>query len=374
MRSLAKGEIGSSLRDLVHYRNCRSKRSSSYDVEGRNADSCKLKQGETKVIADLKGPGCINHIWFTIYSKDPYYLRKMLLRIYWDGEAEPSVDTPVGDFFGIGHCKIKPYQCMPLNMSGSDDKHSGMNCFFAMPFDKSARMEIVNEADGDDTGIYFYVDWEQYDEPLGQDILRFHAKWHRECPTDGWYKTDDPDATQTRHGPETNNKQQLSGEGNYVILDAEGKGHYVGCNLSVHNLMGGWWGEGDDMIFIDGEDWPPSLHGTGSEDYFAHAWGMQDQAFLYNGASLHEGDGDGKCTSYRFHIEDPVCFTKSVVVSIEHSHGNCGTDDYSSVAYWYQTEPHKLWAPMPDVVDRLPLPDAAEKGRLALLRELAADN
>ena len=148
MRSLARGDIGSSLRDLIVSRDCRSKRASSYDIEGRNADSWKLDPGETKVIADLHGPGCINHIWFTIYSKDQLFMRKMLVRMYWDGEQSPSVDTPIGDFFGIGHCKIKPYQCMPFNMSGSDDVHTGMNCFFAMPFDTSARVEIVNEAAG----------------------------------------------------------------------------------------------------------------------------------------------------------------------------------------------------------------------------------
>ncbi len=351
MRSLAKGEIGSSLRDLILARNCRRGRSSSFDTAGGNADSWPLKPGETRVIADLEGPGLINHIWFTIYG-EPQYHRKMLFRAFWDGESSPSIDCPVGDFFGVGHCKIHPYQCLPLNLTGSNEASSGMNCFFAMPFHESARLEIVNDTDADGNGIYFYVDYEQYDEPLGDDILHFHAKWRRENPTDGWF----PDKTRQEFfwHEKANQKMQTSDEGNYVILDAEGRGHYVGCNLSVHNLQGGWWGEGDDMIRIDGEEWPFSLHGTGSEDYFSNAWGMQPAAFQYHESSLPEDVGGGKCTSYRFHIEDPVPFRQSIRVSIEHSHANAGIDDYSSVAYWYQTEPHKIWAPMPKVEERLP--------------------
>jgi len=225
-----------------------------------------------------------------------------------------------------------------------------------MPFANSAKIEIVNEADGDRTGIYFYIDYEKYDEPLDEDILYFHAKWRRENPTDGWMQPAS-DRSKSAWYQESTSRKQLTDEGNYVILYAEGRGHYVGCNLSVHNLHGGWWGEGDDMMVIDGEDWPPSLHGTGSEDYFCNAWGMQPHAFLYHGSSLPEDIGKGRCTSYRYHIEDPVVFHKSIRVSIEHSHANAGVDDYSSVAYWYQTEPHKVWAPMPGVEARLPRPE-----------------
>ncbi|MEO0248016.1 MAG: DUF2961 domain-containing protein, partial [candidate division WOR-3 bacterium] len=119
-----------------------------------------------------------------------------------------------------------------------------------------------------------------------------------------------------------------------------------------------WWGEGDDMIFIDGEKWPPSLHGTGSEDYFCHAWGMHDRAYPYAGASIYEHDpafpDRHQCSSYRFHIEDPVIFHQSIRVTIEHGHANLQENDYSSVAYWYQTEPHKPFPVLPPVQERLP--------------------
>jgi hypothetical protein len=225
-----------------------------------------------------------------------------------------------------------------------------------MPFRNKARLDIVNEAEGDGTLIYFYIDYEKYDEPLADDILYFHAKWRRENPTDGWMPRV-PDRPDPEHYEKVIARKQLTDEGNYLILDAEGQGHYVGCNLSVHNLQGGWWGEGDDMMVIDGEPWPPRLHGTGSEDYFCNAWGQQPHAFLYHGTSLPEDVGKGRTTCYRFHIEDPVTFEKSIRVSIEHSHANSASDDYSSVAYWYQKEPHKVWAPMASAKDRIPRPD-----------------
>ena len=370
MRSLANGDIGSSLADLVHIRDCERMRASSWDVEGRNKDAWALDRGETRVIGDLEGPGRITHIWFTIGGDDDQWMRKMLIRIYWDGEENPSVDCPLGDFFGVGHCMVRSFQSLPLNMSARRPTNAGMNCWWHMPFRQHAKIEIVNECDGQHCDIFFYIDWEKYDEPLADDIIYFHAKWRRENPTDGWLRSDNPSPYHPRHSEEAMAKQQLTDEDCYRILEAEGQGHFVGCILNVHNLMGGWWGEGDDMFVIVDEPWPPRLHGTGSEDYFGHAWRMQPNAFLYYGASLPEDEGQGKCTSYRFHIEDPVPFKKSLRVSIEHSHANLGTDDFSSVAYWYQTEPHKLWSPMPPAIERLPRPETFEKGRLEWHKEL----
>lgn len=355
MRNSAKGEHGSSLRDLIHARDYKSMRESSWDKNGFNNDWWPLENGETKTLAQIEGPGLITHIWFTINSEDAHYMRRMLIRIYWDDETDPSVDSPIGDFFGQGHCKVHPFQSLPLNMTGSTEKFTAMNCFFPMPFRKKARIEIVNETT-EKTTIYFHIDYEKYDESLADDILYFHAKWRRENPTDGWMP-----AESVRTNPEywkiMDTRSQLTDEGNYLVLEAEGKGHYVGCNLSVHNLQGSWWGEGDDMMIIDGEPWPPRLHGTGTEDYFGNAWRMQPHAFLYHGASLPEEVGKGRVTCYRYHIEDPVNFEKSIRISIEHCHANAATDDYASVAYWYQTEPHKIWAPMLPVEDRLPRPE-----------------
>ena len=160
-------------------------------------------------------------------------------------------------------------------------------------------------------------------------------------------------------GPEGAN---LSDRGNYLILEAEGSGHYIGVNLSIGNLQGDWWGEGDDMIFIDRDGerrWPPDLHGTGSEDYLCHAWGMQPVAHLYSGLSWREKanhNAEGKVCVYRYHLLDPVPFQRNIRVSIEHGHANSRSDDYASVAYWYQREPHRPFAPMPPAAARLPLP------------------
>jgi len=297
-------------------------------------------------------------------------LRKTILRMYWDGEEDPSVDPPLGDFFGVDHGIVKPFQSLPLDMTGGTGMkgdRSAFNSYWQMSFAESAKIVIVNECYCAIDNFYYHVDYEEYEELDDEDILRFHAKWRRENPCDG-LRLEEVDILDVF----IKNKN-LRGEGNYIILEAEGRGHYVGCVLSVDNLevgdkalkFGGnpfeWWGEGDDMIFIDGEE-EPSIIGTGSEDYFTHAWGMQDKAYLYAGTSLYEYDpnfeGRRKCTSYRFHIEDPVRFRKSIKVTLEHGHADTQSNDYSSVAYWYQTEPHKPWAPMPIVEERLPRPDS----------------
>jgi hypothetical protein len=321
------------MHDLARFRMGRNKRISSWDQTGGNRDYLTIEKGETRVIAQIGGPGCIRHIWVTIACEDPLYCRKILLRAYWDGEERPSVEVPIGDFFGVGHAAVTSYQCAMLNMSQNPGSpNAAMNCFFPMPFE-SARLEVVNECEAPIRSFYYYVDHELYHAPP-RDQGRFHAKWRRENPCDGIPA----------------NAINLDGEGNYLILQAEGRGHYVGCNLSVHNLTGGWWGEGDDMFFIDDDIWPPSLHGTGSEDYFCHAWGMQDNAFLYNGTSYHVGPNQGvgeRITVYRHHILDPVAFHRKLRVSIEHGHANDRSDDYSSTAYWYQTEPHTDFWEMP---------------------------
>ncbi|HNT86527.1 MAG TPA: DUF2961 domain-containing protein, partial [Candidatus Hydrogenedentes bacterium] len=124
-------------------------------------------------------------------------------------------------------------------------------------------------------------------------------------------------------------------------------GHYIGCNMSITNFQNTWWGEGDDMIWVDGYHWPPDLHGTGSEDYFNHAWGMQKNTFLRNGSSIHESDTGGYQTSYVLHLENPVRFRKEIKVTIEHGHANHLCNEVSSVAYWYAAEPTRIIAPPP---------------------------
>ncbi|MDH7601573.1 MAG: DUF2961 domain-containing protein [Armatimonadota bacterium] len=338
----------SPMRGLANARQSRSKRISSYDTTGGNRDWKEIKAGETLTVAKISGAGCINHIWFTIWHEDKLWPRKMVLRMYWDGEESPSVECPVGDFFGVGHGRVRHYVALALNMVGSRDPNVteiAMNCFFPMPFASSARITMTNESNIQCNALYYYVDYEELDS-LGEDVLRFHAWWNREENTGG------PGAA------EESKLVNLDGKDNYVIVDAVGHGHYVGCNVSIDNLEGNWPGEGDDMIFVDGEQWPPSLHGTGTEDYFCSAWGFPSGEYSgpYHGVSFIEDPVEykGKLTVYRHHIEDPVVFHKSIRVTIEHRHANAGRDDWSSVGYWYQTEPHKPFPPILPVEKRLP--------------------
>jgi len=333
----------------------RSGRASSWDRSGGNDDRLHVPAGGRALLADLSEPGVVRHLWMTIACRDVHYLRKIVLRAFWDGESVPSVEVPVGDFFGMGHGLTRNFWSLPLQMSPEDGK--GFNCWFPMPF-ATARLEVVNEAAAEAL-VYFYVDYEltgEDDPRLG----RFHAQWRRENPTDGIAETALSNDEFQFGG--TN----LDGAGNYVILDAEGEGHYVGCVLSIQNLREtglnnfNWYGEGDDMIFVDGEPFPPSLHGTGTEDYFNTAWcPTQEYCAPYHGLTLPGGQNWwGKASLYRFHVEDPVRFRTSIRVTIEHGHANRRSDDYSSVAYWYQTEPHRPFAPLPPVADRMPRPDA----------------
>ncbi len=345
------------------------KRDSSWDRSGRNGDAWFIGPNETKTLADLKGPGIIRHIWFTIASPDPFYLRRILLRITWDDEEEPSVLCPVGDFFGLGHSRSYTYSCAAFSCSANDPKRQGegvaMNCWLPMPFGKSARIEVVNEQ-ADDMPInafYFYIDWEKH-ESLPEDTLYFHAMWRRENPA--VVKKDGSKECAAMLTEQVN----LTDRYNYLILNAEGRGNFIGMNMSVDNLIGGWWGEGDDMFFIDREDgtddcggsWPPDLHGTGSEDYLCHAWGMQHTHSLYHGEPWSEAPDEpvwehhssGKVAVYRYHIVDPVPFTKKLRVSIEHGHANDRENDIASVAYWYQDEPHKKFPAMLPPEERLP--------------------
>lgn len=226
-----------------------------------------------------------------------------------------------------------------------------LNCYAPMPFRKRARIELVNELPGSSHIQYFYIDYETYDseDELG-GLGYFHAEFHRENPFGGWGHEI------IVNTPEANivNKERTAWENNYVILGTKGRGHYIGCNLSITNFQGTWWGEGDDMIWVDGYKWPPDLHGTGSEDYLNQAWGMQRNAFLHNGSSIYEHDTGGYQTSYVFHIENPVRFEKEIKVSIEHGHGNHLCNEVSSVAYWYAEKPARVRDP-PPLEKRLPV-------------------
>lgn len=358
-------EPNSPLGGLAHVKDGRSKRESSWDRSGGNRDFAVVEPGETAVLADLHGAGIVEHIWVTTRCYSPMYLRKLVLEMYWDGEDNPSVRSPLGDFFGVGHAACAHYISLPLSMVFGPRRGpkgpfaAAMNCYFPMPFGRSAKILLRNETDERIENLFFYVDYELTSEEPPEDVGRFHASWNSAMPC----QKVDPGPVEGRPAPWDLPGRNLSGADNYVILDATGAGHYVGCVLSIDNHDASnqvytWPGEGDDMIFIDGEVWPPSLHGTGTEDYFSAAWGFPSGAYAgpYHGITLASSVQEhfGLWSMYRFHIEDPVRFSKSIRVTIEHGHANDQGNDYSSVAYWFQLEPHRPLLPLPPVLERLP--------------------
>jgi hypothetical protein len=349
----------SALADLSRLReNVRRERVSSWDHTGGNQDFWVLAPHSRASIAEIQGAGCVKHIWMTMSSPEPAFARKLVLRAWWDGEPRPSIECPIGDFFGIGHAIIKEFWSLPLQMSPSNGR--GFNCWFPMPFASAARFEVANDSDAD-AKLYFYIDYERY-PALDEDQARFHTQWRRQNPTAGWGDESRNLWTDKAYRPEVWETPNLDGADNYVILEAQGKGHYVGCHLDVDCFAptkNFWWGEGDDMIFIDGEGWPPRLHGTGSEDYFNTAYCPQTEfCSPYHGLTVYSGDAEwpwrGKNSLYRFHIEDPIYFEESIRVTIEHGHANNLSNDYASTAYWYQREPHAPFPALPPVEERLP--------------------
>lgn len=334
--SLIAQDRGSMLDGIEVSKNFKAMRNSSTDTNwvNGNADARPIPAGKTLTIAELKGPGRITHIWFTLTPFVKQYGKKLVLKMYWDGEQYPSVEAPINDFFCQGHGMDVNVKSLPFDVS-RDGK--ARNCYFPMPFRKSARIEITNEGDEDLRSCYWYIDWQKLNS-LPENVFYFHAKYRQQFPC-------------------------KSEDGNYLILQAKGRGHYVGSNLSVRSLGPRWWGEGDDRFYVDGEEYP-SLMGTGAEDYFCQAWGVREYDGLFYGCTINEMPATyPRVTCYRFHIPDPVPFSKTLKVTIEHkgakvlSDGKAiyavREDDYSSVAYWYQTEPHFEFSPMPPLKDRL---------------------
>ena len=337
--------------DIARIRKGKTHRVSSYDITGRNQDAWIIGPGETKVLADVPGPGLITHIWMT----QRRHYREAVLKITWDEADYPSVLCPLGDFFGLGHGIVNSYQSFLFSASTRHNNAFNMgcalNCYAPMPFKRRARIELLNEAKDLGHRQYFYIDYETFASEREVDGLGyFHAEFHRENPFGGW----GPDIRV--NSPEANvvNRGRSAWDNNYVILETQGRGHYIGCNVSITNFQGTWWGEGDDMIWVDGYKWPPDLHGTGSEDYFNQAWGMQKNAFLRNGSSIHEQDTGGYQTSYVLHLENPVRFENDIKVTLEHGHGNHLCNEVSSVAYWYAETPSRIYPP-PPVEKRLPV-------------------
>lgn len=338
LKSQVNSNIGTSLLEqLALPSNGQSKRSSSSDsnIDG-NGDSKLILPGETLVLADLEGPGIIRHIWNTSASLNPYSTRAMIVRIYWDNSEKPSVEVPLGDFFGVGQGANRDFQSLPVNVSSHGRSR---NCFWTMPFKKHAKITVSNEQSGFGPAyFYYYVDWEKVDM-LPKDVLYFHARY---------------------------NQQSKAKRGDHLILNTTGCGNYVGTVYSVMQVVNGWFGEGDDRFFIDGE-LIPSIQGTGTEDYFGDAWGFREFSGAFNGVPLYEGPMAGdRASAYRWHINDPIRFQKSLKLSIEHrgsvvdyngeklSGSDERADWVSSVAFWYQTPIVFPDSDLPAAKERIP--------------------
>jgi hypothetical protein len=312
--------------------------------EHSNSDNFRVAPGATHVLMDEKGPGVITHIWMTFLGPEPQDWARngsanhqdMLLRIYWDGSKKPGVEAPVGDFFANCFGKRSEVISMPVVVEDADS----YNCFWHMPFRKSARIEIVNQSDKPVNLLYYNIDWIKKDS-LPKDTPYFYARYRQEYPVE---KGKD-----------------------YTILETKGKGHYVGTVLAVRTRSPSWFGEGDEKIYIDGET-KPSIWGTGTEDYFLSAWGLQKTSTPYFGTAYFDQWGivGGHTSAFRWHVNDPFVFNTGIKVTLEHfgwiapdenpqnksTSWNEREDDFSSVAFWYQTGEPTFTARAPSGAER----------------------
>lgn len=337
---------GQLLDELTRVSPGRSRRvSSAAESATSNRDNRWIKPGETYVMADVTGPGVIRHIWLTFSEAAPNWLAKegaadpseVVLRMYWDGAEQPAVESPLGDFFAAGFGVRAEVNSVPVQVQGGD----AYNCFWPMPFFKSARITVTNESARPFSAFYYHVDYTQ-DDALPPETAYFCAQYRQEFP------------------------QVLSRD--YLIADIEGRGHYVGTVLSARARSPEWFGEGDDKFYIDGEE-KPSLWGTGTEDYVLCAWGLDRCSFPYYGVPFLDGDwGDvgTRVCAYRWHLADPVRFNKSLRVEIEHwgwisadesASGKVAgfverQDDMATVAFWYQVGQPKRFATLPPAAER----------------------
>jgi len=356
---LLVGTLSAADLDLARLKNYTQERISSYDRTGANDDGERanpIKPGETRTIGDVAGPGVITHIWITIATPEHYHLKKIVLRMYWDDQDSPAVETPIGDFFGLGLGEYFVYESGPLSVGSQ----KALNAYFPMPFRKSAKITVTNEGDDPIRAFYYNIDWQKH-ESLPSDVAYFHAEYRQAAPTPGWTTDWNRNAD-----PKVNQHRNPDGANNHVIVETEGKGHYVGVTHSILQNQGDWWGEGDEMMFIDDRS-KPKINGTGAEDYYLGAWcyggcgispfGTAYPTFAHerSGNPVNGGDKRGAhWMVYRFHTDSPVPFDEYFKMTIEQGHANHRSDSYYTTAYWYQQGVHKMRKPLPPVAQRIP--------------------
>jgi hypothetical protein len=322
--------------------NYKSLKQSSADTTGGNRDFWTIPAGGTHEVFSANGAGVISHIWFTIAARSGDHLKELVLRAYWDGNAKPSIESPIGDFFGLNLNSYFNYQSEYLACSPG----KSLTCYFAMPYRRGARLTVTNEGRQEVGSFYSNIDYMQV-ASLPDDALYFHAQYRQAAPC----------ASVAASGPKLNS----DGRENYVYMETRGRGHLMGVTLGVLQNANGWWGEGDDMIFIDSES-KPVINGTGSEDYFLGSWdfggrdGAQPFAHSMYGAPLivnAERTG-GRYCCYRWHGDNPVTFERYLKHTMEHGHANDRGDNFFSVAYWYQSTVYTDFPPLPPVTSRIP--------------------
>jgi hypothetical protein len=334
----------------------RSRRSSSYDRSGGNTDWIPIRSGGKLTLLESEGSGRVTHIWATLLSEqDELMRRNLVIRAYWDGQEHPSVEAPIGDFFGQGWGLNYNFSSLPLAAAPRDGR--SMVSYFPMPFSKGARIEVHNQSESDCDRFYFSVDYEMGEIDPAEG--RFHAWFNQEATM-----CESPDGLENAWAEGAPDPTNSSDRDNYLLCEIQGTGHFVGVNLYVNSPTPTWPGEGDDMFMVDGEPWP-GLHGTGTEDYFNTAWGP-DEVFTHPcfGIAYVSGRGNseprfgwlGRMHYYRFHLEDPVRFDSSLRASIEHGHANGLELEMASVAYWYQLLPSLPLPPLPPAKARKPRP------------------
>jgi len=331
----ARAQGTSPLGDLYMQRESRVVKYSSWDRTGKNDDFVAVKPGETVTLADHAGAGVVRRWWITIAPRnDPALQRGLIVRCYWDDEAEPSVEVPVSDFFGMGFGQWRDYVSLPLNMTSG-----GYNSYWPMPFRRRARITVENRSRVAVDRLYYNIDVEASDR-VPDGALYFHAQFRR--------------VTTERGRP-------------VVIAEAAGRGHYVGTLLSMQPRTGNalWYLEGNERIMVDGEN-TPSIIGTGTEDYFSSGWYFDTGPYSspYHGATIKD-EATGRINAYRWHVEDPIPFRTSLRFTIEHGGTNDAPGvDYSSVGYWYQTHPHAPFPPLPADLAPIPLPPPRVSGMI----------
>ncbi len=287
-----------------------------------------IKSGETVTIAEMEGPGAIQQIWMTPTGNWQF----SILRFYWDDEKEPSIEAPVGAFFGMGWGEYAPLNSLPVTVNPG----SAFNCYWKMPFRKKCRITMENINSREEMRLYYQINYTLTN--VGEDEAYFHAQYRRSNPN-----------TTSVHT---------------IVDGVKGKGQYVGTYMGIGVNNNGWWGEGEIKFFMDGDKEYPTIAGTGTEDYFCGSYnfdrGGKYVEFSTPYAGFHQvirPDGNYRAQQrfgmYRWHVMDPIRFDKDLKVTIQDLGWRDGgrylaqKSDIITVAYWYQSEPHAAFPRLP---------------------------